>query len=100
MPEDRIWVRYNPGGSVNLFGLFDDEGQRIEVLSDSFPTSTTLLACEDDTILDLNNGMWVRGAVETGKLEGFSSQSGYLSKSNQPFLCKATQDGSTHVYSI
>jgi hypothetical protein len=100
MPEDRIWVHYNPGGSVSLFGLFDDEGRRIEVLSDNFPTSTTLLACEDDTILDLTSGMWVRGAVDTGKLEGFSSQTGYLSKSNQPFLCKSSKEGSTQVFSI
>jgi hypothetical protein len=88
--DDRVWLHFNPGGNVPLFGLFDGYGQRLEVRSQKFPTHVLLLTCEDDTVVGLNNGQWVRAGGEAGTLANFAGHNGYLTKSVEQFVLKGS----------
>ncbi|XP_076446864.1 uncharacterized protein LOC143284104 [Babylonia areolata] len=87
--EDEVWLNFNPGGNVSLFGLFDDDGQMKELHTEDIPTSTVLITCDGDTALSMDNGRWVRPGSEAGALEGFTPWGGAaVSKSATTYLLK------------
>ena len=88
--DEAVWLNFNPGGNVPLFGLFDDDGHRTEVRSENFPTSGLLITCDGDTTVCLASGNWVRPGGESGKLGNFSGRSGLISKSSTPFLLQSS----------
>ena len=89
--DETVWLNFNPGGSVPLLAQFDDEGRRLEVRYENIPESALLVTCEEDTVVCLSDGRWVRHGGESGVLQNFTAWSGQaVSKSATPLLLSSS----------
>lgn len=82
-----LWVTYCPGTNVYLLSLFDEEGQCLETVYEAFSRSPPFIVCDEDALLSLGDGKWIRPGGETGTLQPSPNRSGAtISKTPTPFM--------------